>query len=90
MFTFTVQSVDDGEQWQVTADSRDVVMWEKAHKGRTMKTLTENPSMTAYYELAHFAAKRQRLYNGSLNDFIDGHQLVFTVEDDVDPTSGGA
>lgn len=92
MFEFKIKPVEGGEEYRVTADSRDVYMWEKTGKGRSLAQLRDNPSMAANYEIAYQAARRERLFVGSLAEFVDGNVLDFREDDeeDTDPTHGEA
>lgn len=68
MFTFKV-TPDGGEEFEVTAHSRDIRMWEKTGPNRSFAKLTSDLKMTSLYEVAHIAARRQQLYTGTLDDF---------------------
>lgn len=65
MITFTVRP-DGGEPYELTAGSRDVLQWERTTKGKSAATLGDMADM---YKVAWLAAKRQGLYDGSLQDF---------------------
>lgn len=69
MFTFNVKP-DEGDEFEVEATSRDVVMWEKTGKGRSLSKVANDPNMTALYELAHLASRRTKQFDGSLDEFI--------------------
>lgn len=94
MFTFKVLP-DDGEPFDVVARSRDISLWERTHKGRTLKGLEASFSMAMMEELAVVAARRQNLYTGNLVEFRD--TCDFEVEQDeaeegdegLDPTRPG-
>jgi hypothetical protein len=89
MMTFKV-SPDGGDPWQVVAESRDVLAWEKALKGRSFNDLATNPTMAGLYGLAYAASRRQGLYSGTIGEFEAGVdlELVDDEEDEqeVDPT----
>ncbi|OLL69839.1 hypothetical protein Ae168Ps1_6396c [Pseudonocardia sp. Ae168_Ps1] len=74
MFTFEVVP-DGGESYELVAASRDVVVWERTGKGRSLQQLTENLRMSDLYEVAHLAARRQGRFDGSLEDFIGSVDL---------------
>jgi hypothetical protein len=89
MMTFKV-SPDGGDPWQVVAESRDVLAWEKALKGRSFNDLATNPTMAGLYGLAYAASRRQGLWEGTIQEFeasVD-LQMVDDEEDEqeVDPT----
>ena len=83
---FTVKP-DGGEQYSVKATSRDVVVFEKVSKGRTLVNLLEERAFTDLYRLAHIASKRQGMFTGTLQEFEETVDLDFDLEDDdTDPT----
>jgi hypothetical protein len=87
MMTFKVIP-DGGEPYQVTAHSRDVLVWEKSGKGRTFSQLADHLSMTDMYGLAYTAARRQGMSTGTLQDFeqsVDMMPVDVDGEDDEDP-----
>lgn len=63
----------DGEQYDLTADSRDVIEWELSDRKRYMGQLQERTSMVAIGELLYFAARREGRYSGAPRDFITSH-----------------
>lgn len=68
MFTFDVRP--DGEnEFRVVATSRDVSLWERTHKGRTLKQIEQSLSMSLMEELAVVACRRQRRWEGTLEEF---------------------
>lgn len=86
MFTFTVVP-DNGEPFQATATSRDVVIWEKLGKGRSMSRVAQEPTMGDLYSLAHVAARRLQLFTGTLEEFEHSVDIDFEGEDEApDPT----
>jgi len=52
---------DGEERYEVVADMRDLMLWEKISPRNTLRKLAENPSASDYFSLAHVAIKRQRL-----------------------------
>lgn len=87
MFNFRV-APDQGEPFNVTAGSRDVLAWEKAGPGRSVSAVLENPTLTAFYGLAYAAAHRQRLFTGTQAEFEATCDLTRSVVDEEasDPT----
>lgn len=90
MIEFTVQP-DGGEKYEVTATSRDIVVWEKrtaSGKGgpRSFAQLMSDLRMTDMYIIAHVASKRLGLFEGSQADFEQGVDLEFDIEEEPDPT----
>lgn len=88
MFTFTVRP-DAGEEYELKATSRDVYVWERTGKGRTLRGFLESVSMASCYELAHIAARRQQTFTGTLAEFADTHDLDFREDEqdgEPDPT----
>lgn len=91
MFTFTVKP-DEGTEYKLVAGSRDVAIWERATKGRTLADL-QRPSMCDFYGIAHVAAKRQGLTDLTKAQFEESCDLDMGDEDDEaepDPTPPGA
>ena len=76
---------DEGEPFDVTATARDIVIWEKTHKGRKLSDI-EDASMTLLYELAYSAASRQKLFTGSEAEFMASVDLDMRQDDAADPT----
>lgn len=93
MLDFTVK-YDSGEQFEVTADSRDVVVFERTSKGRTLNDLIEGKSFTDMYRLAWIASKRQGLITTDLATFEKDAVLELGDDDDeteeADPTRTAA
>lgn len=85
MIDFTIKP-DGGEAYEVTATTRDIYVWEKAGRDRTINKLIGDVSMQAMYELAHVAARRQQLFTGALDEFVESCDLDFEQPEDVDPT----
>lgn len=87
MIDFTVKP-DNGEEYQVTAEARDVLLWERATKYASVSKLGENPSMTDLYGLAYHASRRQGLFTGNLEEFEKTCDLDFERggDDEPDPT----
>lgn len=85
---------DDGDAWEVTADSRDVYMWERSTKGASFAKLKDDLHMGDLYAVCWFAARRKGLIpNGTtLADFAEQHHLEFDTstkpgqEEPPDPT----
>lgn len=65
MFEIQIQP-DGGEQFVITADSRDVMLWEKtnAKSGASLGRLANDPRITDMYKIAWFACKRLGLLKG--------------------------
>jgi hypothetical protein len=69
MFTFTV-TPEHGDPFRVKADSRDIYMWEKTSRDKTLAGLYENMAIVDLYVIAHIASRRQRLFAGDLAEFV--------------------
>jgi hypothetical protein len=65
MFNFDVRP-DGEDEFRLVATSRDVSLWERTHKGRSLKMIEQSYSMSLMEELAHVACRRQRRWEGSL------------------------
>jgi hypothetical protein len=70
---------DDGERYEVIADPRDIMQWERIGPRNTLRKILENPSSEDYYSLAHIAIKRQRLRDvPSWSEFLATHIVVLS------------
>lgn len=79
---------DNGEPFDVTADSRDVAAWERGGKSRSLQQLGDETRMTDLYQVAHLAATRTQQFNGPIGQFESTCVLDFTfTEDAEDPTT---
>lgn len=88
MFTFTVKP-DGGEPYELTTTSRDVLHWEKVNKGKSLRQLGSEPSMTDFYALAHVTATRRQLFTGTLQEFeasVDIDLPTGEEDEEADPT----
>lgn len=88
MIDFKVQP-DGKDEYEVKATSRDIYLWEKTGRGRSFQRLTSDLHMEWMYEVAHIASRRQQLFTGSLDEFVNSCELHFEKEDtdeDPDPT----
>ncbi|GHG97574.1 hypothetical protein ACFORH_42980 [Amycolatopsis roodepoortensis] len=86
MFKFTL-TPEDGAPFEVDADSRDVLQWEKRNKGATLKRLLEELAMADLYKVAYIAAKRQNKFDGTPDEFEASVVLDFDVEEGYDDPS---
>src|SRR5690606_19493834 len=88
MMTFEIIP-DDGDPYRLEAGSRDVLMWEKAGKGRSFGQFGSGESMRMehLYGLAYYAARRQGLFTGSLAEWEQSVELR-PVKDDEDDEEG--
>lgn len=85
MFAFKV-TPDDGPEFEVTAGSRDVLVWEKTNKGKSFSGLADGLQMADLYKLAFIASKRQGLFEGVSKEFEESCEIVFAEDDVPDPT----
>lgn len=85
MFSFTVKP-DEGEEYELTATSRDIYFWEKTHKDASFDNFREATNMVELYEVAHVAARRQGKTDLSLDEFVNTCDLAFEEEEEPDPT----
>lgn len=74
---------DGGETVDVSAGMRDVVMWEKTHRGRSLAELGAG-GLTAgmVYELTYAACRRQQLIPRELTEAQFNESYEIEVEDD--------
>jgi hypothetical protein len=89
MFVFTVNP-DGADPYRAEAKSRDVIVWERAGRGRSLSKLAEAPRMEDMYSLAHTAVRRLALFTGSLPEFEATCDLTFEVAEPSDPTRTAA
>lgn len=91
MIDFTIRP-DDGDEYTVTADSRDIYLWEKTHrKGKTFQTLMNDLAMVDLYTIAYQASKRAGLCDGTEAEFARTCVLEFEIEEEEpDPTRPAA
>lgn len=83
MFDFKV-TPDSGAPFEVTAGSRDVLVWEKTGKGRNVSKFRNAMEMRDLYALAHIASRRQGLYSGELRDFEESVEIDIVEDEDDD------
>jgi len=88
-FLFTI-TPDEGDPYEVTCDSRDVLKWEDAKPGRKAADLvTGQYGIRDFYGLAYPAAKRAGRFDGTEKDFIAanaveaGHNLPEGEDEDA-------
>lgn len=77
---------DGQDEYPLTAGARDIVQWEKTTKGKTFKSLMETMSMVDLYALAWHAARRQKMFSGTLAEFEQTVELNFSTPDPEVPT----
>ena len=80
---------DGGDEYPLKASARDVLVWEKANRGKSFTQLIENPTLHDLYKIAHVASRRLGLFDGSLDDFEKTCEVKFDREEqdaEPDPT----
>mgnify|MGYP003576115808 CR=1 FL=1 len=83
MFTYKLKPtpIDEGgpggKQFEVTADSRDVLAWEKGGQGRSLSRLLVEPNVKDTYVLAWLACKRTGKVDCPLAEFEAKYLIVF-------------
>ena len=86
MITLTV-TPDDGEAYEVTATSRDILTWEKTTRDRSFVDLLNSPTLADLYKVAHLASWRQGLYTGTYQEFEKSVEVTAATEaEEPDPT----
>jgi hypothetical protein len=84
VYDFTVRP-DDGDPYSVTAESRDVLAWEKSGKGRVYSNLVRGTvHMADVYVLAHLASRREGLFTGTLSEFEKTATVELGSKDEED------
>lgn len=78
---------DGGDPMRVVATSRDIRQWEKVSKTFAFSNMAEL-KMTDVYGIAYQACRRQKVFNGTLAEFEDQHDLDLLDDQaaEVDPT----
>jgi hypothetical protein len=77
MFDFKI-TPDEGDTFELTAGMRDIVMWERTHKGRAFAQLGDGGmSATMLYEIAYSACRRQGLVPREISEqqFIASYEI---------------
>lgn len=87
MIKFTL-TPDHGDTIEVEADSRDIYVWERTGKGRSLGMLADNVPMVEMYPIAHITCKRLgEDVPAKLEDFAAAYALDWSEDDDAtDPT----
>lgn len=85
MFTFTIHP-DAAPEYELKATSRDLYVWERTGRDRSLAKLLESASIASCYELAHITAVRLGKFTGSLDAFAATNDLEFREEEEPDPT----
>lgn len=73
-YTFTL-TPDEGDALTLVADTRDLLVWERAFKNRSLTALMKDMRIGDMYEIAHVAARRKRVFDGPLPDFEAAYAL---------------
>lgn len=80
-----------GDAFEVTADSRDIYVWEKKQrKGKTFQALMRDLAMVDLYTIAWLAARRVGQFDGTEAEFAETCVLDFDVNEEPDPTPPAA
>lgn len=82
---------DAGEPYEVTAGSRQVMLWEQTGRNNTLARLNENPRMEDFYFIGHLSAVKAGKFTGSLDEFKNSVDLEMIPPhvDAEDPTRPG-
>jgi hypothetical protein len=91
LFDFKLTIDGQDEPVELTATSRDVLMWEKTTKGASFAKLEQDLRMGDLYGVAYRAAARKAVFTGTLEDFCLKVDLEFEdtpagSDGDADPT----
>jgi hypothetical protein len=82
---------DGGEPYEVTAGTRDVLVWEKTTPGAVASGLAEQQSLVDMYKIAWIASRRHGLFDGTLQQFEQNCDLDDGKDEpNVDPTNPAA
>lgn len=86
MFTFKI-TPEAGDPYEVRANTRDVLVWEKSTRDRTMGQLMQDMSLVDLYKIAHIAARREGLCEDTLSEFQASCDLTLEEgEEEPNPT----
>lgn len=86
MFLFKL-TPEGQDLFEVRATTRDVLVWEKTGRDRSLNGLMEKLRVSDLYEIAYLAAKRQGHWDGSRAEFEERVDLDFEEEQGgADPT----
>lgn len=86
MFLFKL-TPEGGDLFEVRATTRDVLVWEKTGRDRSLNGLMEKLRVSDLYEIAYVACKRQGHWDGSRAEFEERVDLDFEEEQGgADPT----
>lgn len=83
MFEFTIKP-DGADEYQLTADSRDISMWERTTHKASVGQLVEDMKMSELDKIAHFAAIRHRKFDGPVDQFRLTCAIEFHEDDEED------
>lgn len=78
MFTFKIKRDDEDESTELTADTRDILLWERATKGASLSRLQTQMLMGDMYSLCWWACKRQKLQPGQLQ--LEAFEMEYALE----------
>lgn len=74
MFTFVIKP-DVGEPYEVTGDSRDISLWERTGRDRSLGNLERNMRISDIEAIAHIAAQRHGISAGTLREFSERNAI---------------
>lgn len=74
MFTFII-TPDDGEPYEVMGDSRDISLWERTGRDRSLGNLERNMRISDIESIAHIAAQRHGVSVGTLREFTERNAI---------------
>lgn len=79
---------DSGDEYRLTATTRDIAKWERTNRGASFGKLQEDMHITDVYKIAYHAAVRHGRYSGSEKDFSESCDLDVLDDDESvsDPT----
>lgn len=82
-------SPDGAAPYVVKAEARDVLVWERTGKNRSLGTLFDNVRVDDWYSLAYITARRLGLYEGNAATFEATCNVDLEADEDAaqDPTS---
>lgn len=81
MFEFTIKP-DGADEYQLTADSRDISMWERTTHKASVGQLVEDMKMSELEKIACFAARRSGKFDGEMDRFRAECAIEFHDDED--------
>lgn len=85
MFEFRILP-DGGKPFEISATMRDLRMWEKTHRGRSMGMLSDRSAVSAtiLFEIAYSACRRQGVIDSQMTGDTFAETFDFELGEEVE------